>query len=244
MSQEELARALGVARPTVSQMENGERKICSDELVRLARLFNVSVENLLGISQEPEIVLEGKAPVKETPAPSIRINVPRKNIRKFKEALLYILNKVGSKANIGEAVIYKLLYFMDFDYYEKYEEQFIGAAYIKNHYGPTPVEFKKVVEQMAKSKDIERIKSVYYNYPQTKYLPLRKADLSLFNATEIGLMNSVLDRLSDMNAAQIRDYSHGDVPWLTSENGKIIGYESVFYRTPAYSVREYDDDIQ
>ena len=34
---------------------------------------------------------------------------------------------------------------------------------------------------------------------------------------------------------------HNDVPWLTTENGKAIEYEAVFYRTPAYSVREYDD---
>jgi len=43
-------------------------------------------------------------------------------IEKFKEVLLYILGKVGSKPNIGQTVLYKLLYFIDFNYYEKYEE--------------------------------------------------------------------------------------------------------------------------
>jgi hypothetical protein len=75
--------------------------------------------------------------------PRIRINIPQKNIGKFKEVLLYILNKIGSKPNIGETVIYKLLYFIDLNYYEKYEEQLIGATYIKNHHGPTLKEFKK-----------------------------------------------------------------------------------------------------
>jgi len=46
-----------------------------------------------------------------------------------------------------------------------------------------------------------------------------------------------------MNAAQISDYSHNDVPWLTTEKGKIIEYESVFYRTIPYSVRKYVEDI-
>ena len=53
----------------------------------------------------------------------MRINVPQKNFQKFKEVLIYILNSVGAKPNIGETVIYKLLYFIDFDYYEKHEEQ-------------------------------------------------------------------------------------------------------------------------
>ncbi len=48
--------------------------------------------------------------------------------------LLYVLNKVGCKYNVGETVLYKLLYFIDFDFYEKYEEQLIGATYVKNHH--------------------------------------------------------------------------------------------------------------
>ena len=45
-----------------------------------------------------------------------------------------------------------------------------------------------------------------------------------------------------MNAAQISDYSHNDIPWATTEDGKKIEYESVFYRTPPYSVRAYEDE--
>ncbi|MBI4722961.1 MAG: SocA family protein [Candidatus Stahlbacteria bacterium] len=175
---------------------------------------------------------------------NIRINVPQKNLEKFKEVLLYILIKVGSKPNIGETVIYKLLYFIDFNFYEKYEEQLIGATYIKNKYGPTPIEFKKVVEKMIEDKEIDKIEDKYFKYPQTKYLPLRLPNLVKLMANEVEVINEVLSMLSDKNAAQISEYSHQDVPWLTTEEGKEIEYESVFYRTPPYSVREYNEDIQ
>ena len=59
----------------------------------------------------------------------------------------------------------------------------------------------------------------------------------------IALIDDVLNRLSDMTAAQISEYSHNDVPWLTTEKGKAIEYESVFYRNPPYSLREYHEDI-
>ena len=42
-----------------------------------------------------------------------------------------------------------------------------------------------------------------------------------------------------MNASQISAYSHNDVPWMTTKDGEAIEYESVFYRTPPYSVRAY-----
>jgi uncharacterized phage-associated protein len=162
-------------------------------------------------------------------------------VSKFKEVLLYVLKQVGSKPNVGESVLYKLLYFIDFDYYEKYEEQLMGATYIKNRYGPTPKEFAKIVQQM-KNKDLIVVETKYFKYPQRKYLPLREPDLSVLNARELSTIDSVLEKLSNKNAADISLYSHNDVPWLTTQDANVIDYESVFYRTPAYSVRSYDEE--
>lgn len=240
LSQEALARSMKLPRPAISQIESGARKIATDELLRFSQIFYVSVDDLLNPKKEPEVCLhEGK---EEKASPRMRISVPQKNLRKFKEVLLYILNKVGSKPNIGETVIYKLLYFIDFDFYEKYEEQFIGATHMKNQYGPTPIEFAKIIEQMIKKGEIEKVKSDYFNYPQTKYLPRIKPDLTKLKASETEVIDDVLNRLSEMNASQISDYSHGDVPWLTTSDGEVIEYESVFYRTPPYSVRAYAEE--
>lgn len=243
ISQQRLAEFLNIPRPAISQIESGERKISAEELKKLSEIFRIPLDSLLNLEREPEIILE-ETIKKEVIRPQMRINVPQKNLEKFKEVLLYILNKVGSKSNIGETVIYKLLYFIDFDFYEKYEEQLIGAKYMKNKYGPTPVEFKKIVDKMSKDNEIEKVKSNFFAYPQTKYLPLRKPDLSKLKAHEIEVIDNVLNKLSDMNATQISEYSHNDVPWLTTEDGKVIEYESVFYRTPPYSMREYGEDIQ
>ena len=242
ISQQRLAEFLNIPRPAISQIESGERKISAEELKKLSDIFCIPLDSLLNLEKAPEIILE-EAKKRERIKPQVRISVPQKNLAKFKEVLLYILNKVGSKPNIGETVIYKLLYFIDFDFYEKYEEQLIGATYMKNKYGPTPVEFKKIVDKMSKDKEIEKVKSCFFAYPQTKYLPLRKPDLSKLKANEIKVIDDVLNKLSDMNAAQISDYSHNDVPWLTTENGKVIEYESVFYRTHPYSLREYGEDF-
>ncbi len=243
ISQEQLAETLGVSRSAISQIENGERKVCADELIRLSAIFGISVDSLLDLRKEPVVVLQ-KSKKAEQRKPDIRINVPQKNLQKFKEIFLYILNKVGSKPNIGETVIYKLLYFIDFDFYEKYEEQLIGATYKKNRYGPTPVEFEEIMKLMLKEKEIEKVRSKYFEYPQRKYLPLKKADLSHLKAHEIELIDDVLNRLSDMNASDISNYSHNDIPWITTEDGGIIEYEAVFYRTAPYSVRQYKEDVQ
>ncbi|MHB8881775.1 MAG: type II toxin-antitoxin system antitoxin SocA domain-containing protein [Thermodesulfovibrionales bacterium] len=241
MSQDSLAKQIKISRPAISQIESGARKLATDELIKLSQIFHVAVDDLLNPGKEPEICLQ-EAKKEKDAKPQMRISVPQKNLQKFKEVLLYILNKVGSKPNIGETVIYKLLYFIDFDFYEKYEDQLIGASYMKNQYGPTPVEFVKIVEQMIKKGEIEKVKSDYFSYPQTKYLPRNRPDLTKFKASEIEVIDGVLNRLSEMNASQISAYSHSDVPWLTTADGEVIEYESVFYRTPPYSVRAYAEE--
>jgi transcriptional regulator with XRE-family HTH domain len=244
LSQEDVAARLGVKRVTVSQMETGERKITAQEAMKLSQIFNTKTDVLLDPRKDIVVTLEKGHKSTSGGKPKLRISVPQKNVAKFKEILLYILKQVGSKPNIGESVLYKLLYFIDFDHYEKYEEQLIGATYIKNHYGPTPKEFVQLVEEM-KDKDLIIVKTKYYKFPQTKYLPRREPDLSKLSAQELETIDTVLKRLSDMNAKEISAHSHDDVPWLTTEDGEIIDYESVFYRNAAYSVRSYDDeDIQ
>lgn len=236
ISQERLAKLLKIPRVSVSQIENGERRINAKELSTLSKIFNVSSDTLLGSEQDIKVILEESKMKEPKQKTGIRISVPQKNLEKFKEVLLYILTKVGSRPNIGETVLYKLLYFIDFDFYEKHEEQLIGATYIKNNYGPTPAEFVKIVKQM-EGKEVVKVKGEYFKYPQTKYIPIKEPDLTKLKAHEIDIIDDVLNRFSHMNANQISEYSHNDVPWLVTGDGGIINYETVFYRTQPYSVR-------
>lgn len=240
LSQEIMAKKMKISRVAISQIETGNRKTSAEEIVALSNIFNMPTDVLLNVKKDIEVVFE-TAPRKKEKKQEVRISVPQRNLKKFREILLYILDRVGSKPNVGETVLYKLLYFMDFNFYETYEEQLIGATYIKNHHGPTPKEFIKVVEEM-EGKELVKIKEKYFQYPLTKYLPLRKSDLTQFKAHEKEIIDDVLNKLSNMNASEISEYSHNDVPWQTTEDGKVIEYESVFYRTQPYSVRKYSEE--
>ncbi len=243
-SQDFVAKKIGVSRPTYIQIENAKTEMTLSQAEIISDLFGISLQDLMQ-GKEPltyRVVLENEKK-KDQKKEEIRISVPQRNVKKFKEILLYILSKVGAKPNVGETVLYKLLYFIDFDYYEKFETQLIGAKYIKNHHGPTPVMFQKVVDQMKENNEIEEVKSKYFQYDQKKFLPLRKSNLADFSAQELEIINDVLRRLSDKTAKELSEYSHNDIPWLTAEAGKAIDYEAVFYRTDPYSVRKYEDGV-
>ena len=173
----------------------------------------------------------------------IRIPPTKPDMDKYREVLLYILNTVGAKPNIGETVLHKLLYFIDFDYYEKYEEALIGEQYIKNHHGPTSKNMKSIIESMVENKEIEVVQGKHFEYEQKKCLPLRKPDLSILSAQEVQHIDGVLDRLSDKTAKYLSEYSHKDLPWMSTDDRDTIDYELVFYRNDTHSVKEYDDEL-
>jgi len=243
LTQEFLASELGISRPTYLQIEQGERDLTIPEARKIADIFNIDFNSFLeSKDSSPEVEIKKNKTKSKSESPGMRISVPQKNLDKFKEVLLYILSKVGGKPNVGETVLYKLLYFIDFDFYEKFEEQLIGATYMKNHYGPTPIEFRVIVDDMAKKGELVKVESKYFNHTQKKYLPVREPDLTkLKDARELRHIDEVLARLGDKNATELSEYSHEDVPWLVAKDNQPLNYEAVFYRTPKTSVRNYDE---
>ena len=58
-SQVELSKRLGVAKQTVSNWENDNIQPSIEMLVRLAKLFNVTTDYLLGLEDIPRLSIEG-----------------------------------------------------------------------------------------------------------------------------------------------------------------------------------------
>jgi transcriptional regulator with XRE-family HTH domain len=54
LSQEQVAEVLRIPRAAVSAIENGRRKVSSQELKRLAELFGTTVDRLLGAELEED----------------------------------------------------------------------------------------------------------------------------------------------------------------------------------------------
>ena len=58
----------------------------------------------------------------------IRNNHPKLNKKKLKAVILYLAARVP---DLTAKKLYCLLYFIDFDFYEKYERSLTGLTYIK-----------------------------------------------------------------------------------------------------------------
>lgn len=247
LSQEDLAKSVEISRPSLAQIELGNRSVDVLELQKLSLILEFSLDDFMSKDFSPDSYRESKeveGKEKKASKEEERISVPTLQVNKFKNVLLYILERCAGKPNVGETVLYKLLYFSDFNYYELYEEHLTGAKYRKLPYGPVPQKLDTIITQMIEKGQLQRVKTEYHGYPQTRYLPLEKADLTALRASEKEIIDRVIEQMSDWSAAAISNYSHKDMPWLASKEGEEINYELVFYRDTPFSVRNYGDEIE
>ncbi len=243
LTQEDLAKSVKISRTSLTQIESGNRSVDILELSELSKVLRFSLDDFMSEDFTPnhDITIREE---KKSKKQEERISIPKLEVNNFMNVVLYMLERCAGKPNIGETVLYKLLYFSDFNYYEIYEEHLTGATYRKLQYGPVPQKFDAIIQQMIEKKQIQRVKTTYHGLPQTRYLPLEKADLTILRASEKEVIDRVIEHMSDWSASAISTYSHNDMPWLASKEGEEISYELVFYREPPFSVRNYGDGIE
>ena len=114
LSQVELANDISISRSSLAQIELGNRSVNIIEFQKLSMILGFSLDGFISEGFDTNNLI--KSEPKEDSEPKERINVPSMNIAKFKNILLYILERCAGKPNVGETVLYKLLYFSDLYY--------------------------------------------------------------------------------------------------------------------------------
>ncbi len=242
LSQDDLANQIDLSRSSLAQIELGNRKLNVIELQKISHILGFSLDSFLSQNFSIQKITKEDSKIKSN-VETYRISEPTLSVSKFSNVLLYILERCAGKPNVGETLIYKMLYFSDFNYYELYEEHLTGAKYHKLPYGPVPQNIQSIVNKMINDdKSIKRIKTDYHNYKQTRYIPLKKTNLQELKASETEILDRVIEQFSDWSAAAISEYSHKDIPWLVSKEGEVIDYELALYREVPFSVSNYDEE--
>ncbi|MFH1694414.1 MAG: Panacea domain-containing protein [Patescibacteria group bacterium] len=158
---------------------------------------------------------------------------------KYINLILYILERAND-VNLGKKKLFKLLYFIDFDFYEKNERSITGDKYIVQQYGPVPSLGETILTDMVKGDVIQGVKAKSFGYEQKRFIPNEKADLSVFTGEELEHIDAVVNRFSNSNGSQIEVAAKMDMPYRAAKGSskKYIDYDATFYRTPSRIVLE------
>lgn len=155
----------------------------------------------------------------------------------MKEVYLYIIREAQGNPNFGKVLFNKILYFSDFDFYEKNERSITGGSYLKVEHGPMASTFELTIKYLKIMQLIKEITVKKNKYDQKRYVLLKEFYPEKLTKDEIRELDRNINRIGGMTASQASEYSHQDMPYKATKDGDQIDYNLVFYRNPIYSVQ-------
>jgi uncharacterized phage-associated protein len=151
--------------------------------------------------------------------------------KKYENAILYLCKRLKGEVR-GKKKLAKLLYFADFDLYEKSQKSITGDVYLAYPMGPMPSVLEEITEEMTNKKmlGIEQIEEREGYNPTEVYKCLTEPDLSVFTDEEKKMLDRIALKYGHLNGKQLEDLSHLEAPYIGTELRKEIPYELAFYR--------------
>jgi len=146
---------------------------------------------------------------------------------KFTELILYIAAKGEAEPGFGTTRLYKVLFYSEWHHYVTTGKTITGRDYIKGPYGPMP----QRGDETLKALETQRLLAIQQHsragYPQQKPIALRDANLDVFTAQEIAIVDQVIEEQRGMTATGISNRSHDEIlAWKVAGDGERIPFET------------------
>jgi uncharacterized phage-associated protein len=152
------------------------------------------------------------------------------NEKKYRNIILFFANKIRN-GTLGKLKMMKLLYFLDFDFFEKYGKSITGDEYLRFEHGPVPRMAEKILKHMD-GKDIKICKRKICEgmRDQQHIEALNEFEMDVFSREELLMMEEVADKWEKFSGAEMKNASHGEAPWIATKPDEVIDYNLAYYR--------------
>ena len=210
LSQEQVAKAIGVSRPTYTAMEVGKQKLDLEEAQKLAKLYGIGVDEL------------------------VSGNIP--NIEKYKHMMLsYIRMNLSKDGKVPKTKLAKLLYLADFAWFYDHMESMSGMQYRKMTYGPVPDTFFRALDELEESGKI----SIEHKNPDGKEMFLisesdsnKNEKIQTLSKEEGELMKKIAEKWKGKSTNDIVNFTHNQLPYFLCREDELIPYELITQEDP------------
>lgn len=152
--------------------------------------------------------------------------IPHKEAR-FKELLIYVSHSCMDDPTYSRIKLLKILFFSDFESYGVHGVPITGMSYRKQSYGPVPVDFPRIQEEMLRENQIKIFSRRVYEHSSQRLFPLRQPTFDFVSARDISIVDGWIRFFWNKTAKEVSNYSHGKA-WKIAGESELIPYEAVF----------------
>lgn len=159
---------------------------------------------------------------------NLHFDFPVKNkLELFKELLVYISDECIDDPTYSKIKLLKILFFSDFESYGVYGQPITGMAYRKLPFGPCPVDFPRIQEEMVRDHKIKIFSRRVYEHSSQRIFPLQPPTFDFLQARDISIVGGWIRHFWSWTSKQVSEYSHGKA-WKITRDSELIPYEAVF----------------
>ncbi len=160
----------------------------------------------------------------------------------MRAAILFFCDRIRN-GTLGRTKLAKLLYYLDFDHYEKQGESVTGAEYLHWARGPYPKQLRTELRNLVGASIEEEVEQVgpYHQYSYR----LRRGhvpDLGVFSKEELVTIYEVSEKWERQTAAEMVAATHGEAPWIATGHNETIPYEYAYYRRRYDTMEDSEDE--
>jgi len=214
-TQEQVAHAIGMTRPTYALVESNQRDITTGQAETLAAMLHVSVEELLGASTDTSTLIN-----------------PQTSIVKYKQMLLNALQAGADQSDgkITKTKLAKILYLADFSWYYNHLTPMSGMSYRRLPRGPVPDIFFRAVDELIEDGAV-RLEESGRAF-MLSLIEKGEAPSNQLSASEKAMIRAIGEAWRDKQTEEIVNFTHEQLPWQICREGEIIPYGLITQEDP------------
>lgn len=153
------------------------------------------------------------------------------NEEKYKSVILFFANRIKNQT-LGKVKLMKLLYYLDFDFFEKHDVPVTGDVYYRLPFGPVPTSVEGILNKMVKEGSVKIVRQPMNQNLNDRQLivPLKESNIQLLTQEEIVILEEVVCKWERFSGKEMVDASHGEAPFIATKPQQVIEYNLAYYR--------------
>lgn len=141
---------------------------------------------------------------------------------KFKDALHYVIARVGSRPGFGATKLYKVMWFAEAKTFVLTGSPMFGAEFVREKHGPVPRCAMPVRQELVNEHRVKIWQDRWHNRLQWRFQSITPPSTERFTSDEIKTLNYWAAHIDeDHTATSISDESH-DYGWEIAKTGETL----------------------
>jgi transcriptional regulator with XRE-family HTH domain len=213
LSQEDIARVLGISRTTVGDIERDRRDIEFGEMRSLASFLRISIVDLFDAQA-----------------------VPGARLGKYREMLMQaaLSFRAATGKDIPKTFLAKLVYLADFAWFYEHLEPMSGMVYYRREYGPVADEYFTALGTLVDEGQLRTVNGRQAHWYRPVVFEDRPFSPQYLSAQEVALIEQIADRWKGATTAQIVEFTHSQLPWQICLPNEPIPYSLITQEEPGH----------